>query len=90
MDEFRGVIMRQIEAKVRGIPDYIKNNMAESYASLLGAYVAGEVVDETEFRSELGYRMMLRYLDGTGIMKNVEWMLADTKKDQRSLHLSAD
>lgn len=90
MDEFRGVIMRQIEAKVRGIPDYIKNNMADSYASLLGAYVAGEVVDETEFRSELGYRMMLRYLDETAVMKNVEWMLADTKRDQRSLHLSAD
>lgn len=90
LEEFRAVITRQTAAQIRGLPGYIINNMADSYAELLSAYVAGEAVDEQVFRSELGYRMMLRYLDGSEVLRRVEWMLADTKKDQRSWSYSAE
>ncbi len=82
--EYRRVIIKQVSRDMRGVPDYIRANMADSYVGLMVRYVAGEAVDEKEFRSELGYRMMLKYMDGSIELEKIEEMLSDTKQDCRS------
>lgn len=89
LDEFRRVITRQTEQSIRGIPEYVRSNMADTYASLLEDYVAGRVVDETEYRSELGYRMLERYFPDSEILQKIDWMLKDTKEDQSTLRIEA-
>ena len=66
------------------MPDYIRANMADSYVGLMVRYVSGEAVDEKEFCSELGYRMMLKYMDGSLELEKIREMLSDTKQDCRS------
>ena len=89
LDEFRRVISRKTEQEIRGIPEYVRLNMADTYASLLENYVAGRVVDEKEYRASLGYRMMEHFIPGSEILQKVEWMLKDTKQDQSALEITA-
>ena len=82
--EYRRVITGQVSGDIRGVPDYIRANMADSYVGLMVRYVSGEAVDEKEFCSELGYRMMLKYMDGSLELEKIREMLSDTKQDCRS------
>jgi len=86
LERFRSVITKQAARTIGTIPDDMKETMADSYAELLKDYVAGIPVDETEYRSETGYRLFTRFMNGSAEMKNVEAMLADTKKDNRTWH----
>ena len=82
--EYRHVITKQVSVDIRDIPEYIRANMADSYVGLMVRYVSGEAVDEREFRSELGYRMMEKYMDGSIELEKIKEMLSDTKQDCRS------
>ena len=83
LDEFRRVIELQTASEIRGIPDYITANMAESYARLMEHYVSGDTVDARAFREELGYRMMLKYIDPeqSALPARIHSILEDTRKE---------
>lgn len=83
LDEFRRVIELQTASGIRGLPEYITGNMAESYARLMERYVSGEKVDARAFREELGYRMMQKYIDPeqSPLLNKVESILGDTRQE---------
>ena len=92
LDEFRRVIELQTASGIRGLPDYITGNMAESYSRLLERYVAGETVDAKAFREELGYRMMVKYIDPeqSALPAKVHAILEDTRKEALSWSLPGE
>ena len=83
LDEFRRVIELQTASGIRGLPDYITGNMAESYARLMERYVSGETVDAKAFREELGYRMMVKYIDPeqSALPRKIHSILEDSREE---------
>ncbi|MBQ7536183.1 MAG: metallophosphoesterase [Stomatobaculum sp.] len=92
LDEFRRVIELQTASQIRGLPEYITNNMAESYCRLMERYVAGETVDVRAFREELGYRMMVKYIDPeqSALPRKIKSILEDTRQEALSWSLPGE